>query len=110
VTTQWIHVDTDKAKDGPFGPHHRARLPHPVLLPVFSAQIYNIDNVKMAQLRLTRCASPPRAGEQPAARAASSCFGVARCKGGVQVSHGHSWNRGQRAPAGVRRVGTRAYL
>ena len=27
---QWIHVDPERAKDGPFGGRHRPRLPHPV--------------------------------------------------------------------------------
>ena len=27
---QWIHVDPERAKDGPFGGRHRPRLPDPV--------------------------------------------------------------------------------
>jgi len=44
---QWIHVDTEKAKAGPFGgtiAHGYLTLS---LLPVFSAQIYKVENVKM---------------------------------------------------------------
>jgi acyl dehydratase len=44
---QWIHVDTEKAKDGPFGvtiAHGYLTLS---LLPVFSAQVYKVENVKM---------------------------------------------------------------
>ena len=31
---QWIHVDVERAKDGPVRRHHRARLPDPVADPV----------------------------------------------------------------------------
>jgi len=44
---QWIHVDVEKAKDGPFGgtiAHGYLTLS---LLPVFSAQVYKVENVKM---------------------------------------------------------------
>jgi acyl dehydratase len=44
---QWIHVDAEKAKDGPFGgtiAHGYLTLS---LLPVFSAQVYKVENVKM---------------------------------------------------------------
>ncbi|MDT7663546.1 MAG: hypothetical protein QOD04_3102 [Pseudonocardiales bacterium] len=44
---QWIHVDAEKAKDGPFGgtiAHGSLTLS---LLPVFSAQVYKVENVKM---------------------------------------------------------------
>ena len=44
---QWIHVDAERAKDGPFGgtiAHGYLTLS---LLPVFSAQIYKVENVKM---------------------------------------------------------------
>jgi acyl dehydratase len=44
---QWIHVDAEKAKNGPFGgtiAHGYLTLS---LLPVFSAQVYKVENVKM---------------------------------------------------------------
>ncbi|MDT7629986.1 MAG: hypothetical protein QOI50_1916 [Pseudonocardiales bacterium] len=44
---QWIHVDAEKAKEGPFGgtiAHGYLTLS---LLPVFSAQVYKVENVKM---------------------------------------------------------------
>jgi acyl dehydratase len=44
---QWIHVDAERAKDGPFGgtiAHGYLTLS---LLPVFSAQVYKVENVKM---------------------------------------------------------------
>jgi acyl dehydratase len=44
---QWIHVDAEKAKSGPFGvtiAHGYLTLS---LLPVFSAQVYKVENVKM---------------------------------------------------------------
>ena len=44
---QWIHVDVEKAKGGPFGgtiAHGYLTLS---LLPVFSAQVYKVENVKM---------------------------------------------------------------
>ncbi|HEV7791911.1 MAG TPA: MaoC family dehydratase [Pseudonocardia sp.] len=44
---QWIHVDAEKAESGPFGvtiAHGYLTLS---LLPVFSAQVYKVENVKM---------------------------------------------------------------
>jgi acyl dehydratase len=44
---QWIHVDTEKAKSGPFGGTIAHGYLSLSLLPVFSAQIYKVENVKM---------------------------------------------------------------
>ncbi|MGC9670705.1 MaoC family dehydratase [Planosporangium sp. 12N6] len=45
---QWIHVDTDRAKDGPFGTTIAHGYLTLSLLPVFIQQIYRVDGVRMA--------------------------------------------------------------
>ena len=44
---QWIHVDVDKAKAGPFGGTIAHGFLTLSLLPIFSWQVYKIENVKM---------------------------------------------------------------
>ena len=49
---QWIHVDVERAKDGPVRRHHRARLPHPVADPVARQPgLLPRDPGRQAQLR-----------------------------------------------------------
>jgi len=45
---QWIHVDPDKAADGPFGSTIAHGLLTLSLLPHFSHQLYTVDNIAMA--------------------------------------------------------------
>jgi acyl dehydratase len=45
---QWIHVDPEKAKNGPFGGTIAHGLLTLSLLPHFSHQLYTVDNVSMA--------------------------------------------------------------
>ncbi|MCV7279886.1 MaoC family dehydratase [Mycolicibacterium flavescens] len=45
---QWIHVDPEKAKDGPFGATIAHGLLTLSLLPHFSHQLYSVGNVAMA--------------------------------------------------------------
>lgn len=45
---QWIHVDPERAKDGPFGATIAHGLLTLSLLPHFSQQLYRVDNVKLA--------------------------------------------------------------
>jgi len=44
---QWIHVDVEKAKAGPFGGTIAHGFLTLSLLPIFSWQVYKIENVKM---------------------------------------------------------------
>ncbi|HEX4249363.1 MAG TPA: MaoC family dehydratase [Pseudonocardia sp.] len=44
---QWIHVDTEKAKAGPFGGTIAHGFLTLSLLPIFSWQVYKVENVKM---------------------------------------------------------------
>ena len=45
---QWIHVDPERAKGGPFGATIAHGLLTLSLLPHFSQQLYRVDNVKLA--------------------------------------------------------------
>jgi acyl dehydratase len=45
---QWIHVDPEKAADGPFGGTIAHGLLTLSLLPHFSHQLYRVDNIAMA--------------------------------------------------------------
>ena len=45
---QWIHVDPERAKDGPFGATIAHGLLTLSLLPHFAQQLYRVDNVKLA--------------------------------------------------------------
>lgn len=45
---QWIHVDPERAKDGPFGATIAHGLLTLSLLPHFSQQLYRVDNVALA--------------------------------------------------------------
>ena len=40
---QWIHVDVERADDGPVRRHHRPRLPHPVADPVLGSQVFALE-------------------------------------------------------------------
>jgi acyl dehydratase len=44
---QWIHVDVEKAKGGPFGGTIAHGFLTLSLLPIFSWQVYKVENVKM---------------------------------------------------------------
>ena len=56
---QWIHVDVERAKDGPVRRHHRARLPHAVADPaVHPRAVQPRDPGREAQLRRQQGAVP----------------------------------------------------
>jgi len=109
---QWIHVDTEKAKDGPFGrtiAHGYLTLS---LLPVFSAQIYKIENVKMGinyGLNKVRFTSPVPVNSR--LRGSFELFEVSEVQGGVQVVNKVTVEiEGSERPACVAEWVTRAYL
>ncbi|MFI6455743.1 MaoC family dehydratase [Streptosporangium amethystogenes] len=83
---QWIHVDVDRAKDGPFGgtiAHGHLTLS---LLPVFLKQIYRVDGLRMAVnygLNKVRFPAPVPVGSK--LRATSRLVEVTPLDGAVQA-------------------------
>ena len=84
---QWIHVDADRAAQGPFG----APIAHGFLtlslLSALNAQIYGFDNVKMGinyGLNKVRFPSPVRVGSRVRSRARLA--EVTEISGGVQLT------------------------
>jgi len=109
---QWIHVDVEKAKSGPFGgtiAHGYLTLS---LLPVFSAQIYKIENVKMGinyGLNKVRFTSPVPVNSR--LRGSFELLEVTEVQGGVQVINKVTVEiEGSERPACVAEWVTRAYL
>jgi len=109
---QWIHVDVEKAKAGPFGgtiAHGYLTLS---LLPVFSAQIYKIENVKMGinyGLNKVRFTSPVPVNSR--LRGSFELLEVSEVQGGVQVVNKVTVEiEGNERPACVAEWVTRAYL
>ena len=84
---QWIHVDPERAKEGPFG----ATLAHGFLtlslLPVFQHELYAVDGVRMAVnygLDRVRFMWPVPVGSKVRARA--EVVGAESLDGAVQVT------------------------
>ncbi|HEV7471663.1 MAG: dehydratase [Pseudonocardia sp.] len=64
---QWIHVDAERAKDGPFGKTIAHGFLTLSLLPVLVSQVYRVDNVKMGinyGLNKVRFTSPVPVGSR----------------------------------------------
>lgn len=62
---QWIHVDEERAKDGPFGSTIAHGFLTLSLLPMLAAQIYRVDGVRMGinyGLNRVRFINPVRVG------------------------------------------------
>jgi acyl dehydratase len=109
---QWIHVDVEKAKSGPFGgtiAHGYLTLS---LLPVFSAQVYKVENVKMGinyGLNKVRFTSPVPVNSR--LRGSFELLEVTEVQGGVQVINKVTVEiEGSERPACVAEWVTRAYL
>ena len=109
---QWIHVDVEKAKAGPFGgtiAHGYLTLS---LLPVFSAQIYKIENVKMGinyGLNKVRFTSPVPVNSR--LRGSFELLEVSEVQGGVQVVNKVTVEiEGNERPACVAEWVTRVYV
>jgi acyl dehydratase len=109
---QWIHVDTEKAKSGPFGTTIAHGYLTLSLLPVFSAQIYKIENVKMGinyGLNKVRFTSPVPVNSR--LRGSFELLEVSEVQGGVQVVNKVTVEiEGNERPACVAEWVTRAYL
>ena len=81
---QWIHIDVERAKDGPVRRHHRARLPHAVageLLPPADRALRGLRAWRSTTAS-TRCASsrPVLVGKR--IRAGAEMMEVTDVKGG----------------------------
>jgi acyl dehydratase len=84
---QWIHVDPERAADGPFGGTIAHGLLTLSLLPHFTHQLYRVDNVKLAVnygYNKVRFITPVRVGANVRARAAIA--DVAQLDGAVQAT------------------------
>ncbi|OBA99830.1 dehydratase [Mycolicibacterium fortuitum] len=84
---QWIHVDPERAADGPFGGTIAHGLLTLSLLPHFTHQLNRVDNVKLAVnygYNKVRFITPVRVGANVRARAAIS--DVAQLDGAVQAT------------------------
>ena len=84
---QWIHVDPERAADGPFGGTIAHGLLTLSLLPHFTHQMYRVDNVKLAVnygYNKVRFITPVRVGANVRARAAIA--DVAQLDGAVQAT------------------------
>lgn len=84
---QWIHVDPERAADGPFGGTIAHGLLTLSLLPYFLHQLYRVDNIAMAinyGYNKVRFISPVRVGAR--VRARSEIADVQLLDGAVQAT------------------------
>ena len=84
---QWIHIDPERAANGPFGGTIAHGLLTLSLLPHFTHQLYSVDNVAMAinyGYNKVRFITPVRVGARLRARAEISS--VTRLDRGVQAA------------------------
>lgn len=84
---QWIHIDPERAADGPFGGTIAHGLLTLSLLPHFTHQLYTVDNVAMAinyGYNKVRFITPVRVGAKLRARAEITA--VAQLDGAVQAT------------------------
>jgi acyl dehydratase len=84
---QWIHVDPQRAADGPYGGTIAHGLLTLSLLPHFMQELYRVDNVAMAinyGFNKVRFITPVPVGSR--LRAASKISVVAEVPGGVQAT------------------------
>lgn len=85
---QWIHVDEEKAKAGPFGTTIAHGFLTLSLTPVFGSQTYRVENIKMAinyGLNKVRFTAPVPVGSR--LRANYELLSVDDVQGGVQVAN-----------------------
>lgn len=109
---QWIHVDPERAKDGPF----KTTIAHGFLtlslLPVLLGQVYKVDGVKMGinyGLNKVRFTSPLPVGSK--VRGSIELVDVADVDGGVQITNKVTVEiEGSERPALVAEWLTRQYV
>lgn len=100
---QWIHVDAERAADGPFG----ATIAHGFLtlslLPPLLNQLYRVDNVRMAVnygLDKVRFMAPVRVGSK--IRLTARVLAVTPLEGAVQATFASTFEiEGSEKPAAV---------
>lgn len=88
---QWIHVDPERAAEGPFGTTIAHGYLTVSLLPMFSAQLMRVDGVKMAinyGVNKIRFPQPVRVGSR--LRADGQITGFERKASGTQVIVTHT--------------------
>jgi acyl dehydratase len=110
---QWIHVDADKAKGGPFGTTIAHGFLTLSLVPIFGWQVYKVENVKMGinyGLNKVRFTSPVPVGSR--LRGSYEFVDVAEVKdGAVQITTKVTVElEGSERPACVAETLTRLYL
>jgi acyl dehydratase len=84
---QWIHVDPEKAANGPFGGTIAHGLLTLSLLPHFSHQLYRVDNIAMAinyGYNKVRFITPVKVGAK--VRARGELTSVSQLEGAVQAT------------------------
>ncbi|MFE6758435.1 MaoC family dehydratase [Streptomyces sp. NPDC057684] len=84
---QWIHVDPERAKDGPFGTTIAHGYLTLSLLPLFGPQLIKVDGMKMGVnygTNKVRFPAPVPVGSR--LRATAKITGIDDVPGGVQVS------------------------
>ncbi|MGI8816991.1 MAG: MaoC family dehydratase [Pseudonocardia sp.] len=109
---QWIHVDPDKAKDGPFGKPIAHGFLTLSLNPVLAQTVYRVDNVKMGVnygLNKVRFTSPVPVGSR--VRGSYELVEVTDVAGGVQLIVKATIElEGSERPAAVAETLVRYYL
>jgi acyl dehydratase len=109
---QWIHVDADRAKDGPFTTTIAHGFLTLSLLPVLLAQVYKVDGVRMGinyGLNKVRFTSPLPVGSK--IRGSVELADVTDVDGGVQITNTVTVEiEGSQRPALVAEWLTRQYL
>lgn len=100
---QWIHIDPQRAADGPFGGTIAHGLLTLSLIPHFTHQLYSVDNVAMAinyGYNRVRFITPVRVGSNIRARAEIAA--VTQLDGAVQATLGTTVEiEGSEKPAAV---------
>ena len=108
---QWIHVDRDRAKAGPFGTTIAHGFLTLSLIPMLAGEVMKIDGIRMAinyGLNRVRFPAPVKAGER--VRAAVKNQTVEDVEGGIQVVNQVTIEvEGGRKPACVAETVSRFY-
>jgi acyl dehydratase len=109
---QWIHVDPERAKDGPFGTTIAHGFLTLSLIPIFTPQVFRVENVKMGVnygLNKVRFTSPVPVNSR--LRASYELASVDDVAGGVQVASTVTVElEGSERPACVAETLVRYYL
>jgi acyl dehydratase len=84
---QWIHVDPERAKAGPFGTTIAHGYLTLSLLPMLAAQVYRVEGIRMGiNYGLNRCRFPATVPTGSRVRLGLDLLSVDDVEGGVQVA------------------------